>query len=149
MPKRSKARVLALQIIFQFQAQSDDFLAKLDDFVKEASLDANLSSYGRELALQSWANRSEADNLIDKFAHEWTASSLPVVDLAILRLAICEMLQNPEVPDKVVINEAIELAKTYSTERSSQFINGLLDSIMKSTVTPAQNQAAGDNQTER
>jgi N utilization substance protein B len=149
MPKRSKARVLALQIIFQLQAQSDDFLAKLDDFVKESGLDAGLSSYGRELALQAWRKRAEADELINKFAHDWSASSLPAVDLAILRLAICEMLHHPEVPDKVVIDEAIELAKTYSTERSSQFINGLLDTIMKSTVAHAQDPAVGGNSTEQ
>ena len=149
MPKRSKARVLALQIIFQLQAQSDDFLAKLDDFVKEAGLDAGLSSYGRELALQAWRKRSEDDELIDKFARDWRASSLPAVDLAILRLAICEMLHHPEVPDKVVIDEAIELAKTYSTERSSQFINGLLDTIMKSTAAHAEDPSAGGNSTEQ
>ena len=149
MPKRSKARVLALQIIFQLQAQADDFLAKLDDFVKEAGFDAKLSSYGRELALEAWAKRTEADELIDKFAHDWRASSLPAVDLAILRLAICEMLQRDEVPDKVVIDEAIELAKTYSTERSSQFINGLLDTIMKSAVAHAQDASAGGDSTEQ
>ncbi len=148
MPKRSKARVLALQIIFQFQAQSESFLEKIDDFVKEAGLDASLSSYGRELALQAWAKRSEADELIDKFARDWRAPSLPAVDLAILRLAIWEMLHQLEVPDKVVINEAIELAKTYSTERSSKFINGLLDTIMKSTVAQAENLAAGGDSTE-
>ncbi|MCK4850678.1 MAG: transcription antitermination factor NusB [Phycisphaerae bacterium] len=148
MPKRSKARVLALQIIFQFQTQSDSFLEKIDDFVKEAGLDASLSSYGRELALQAWHNCSEADELIDKFARDWTASSLPAMDLAILRLAICEMLHHPEVPDKVVINEAIELAKTYSTERSSQFINGLLDTIMKSTAAHAEDPATGGDSTE-
>lgn len=149
MPKRSKARVLALQIIFQFQSQSDDFREKLDKFVTEAALDANLSAYGRELALQAWDNRAESDKLIDKFAHEWTASSLPMVDLAILRLAICEMLHQPEVPDKVVINEAIELAKTYSTGRSSKFINGLLDTIMKSTLTHAQDPSARGHSTEQ
>ena len=146
MPKRSKARVLALQIIFQFQAQSDSFLEKIDDFVKGVGLDAGLSSYGRELALQTWHNRTEADELINKFARDWRASSLPAVDLAILRLAIYEMLHRPDVPDKVVINEAIELAKTYSTERSSQFINGLLDTVMKSTTqdkNPAVNNADG------
>ena len=125
MPKRSKARVLALQIIFQFQSQSDDFRQKLDKFVTEAALDANLSSYGRELALQAWDNRSEADELIDKFAHEWTALSLPMVDLAILRLAICEMLHFPDVPMKVSIDEAIKLAKSYSTERSGCVVTNL------------------------
>ena len=88
MPKRSKARVLALQIIFQLQAQSDNFLEKIDDFVKEAGLDAGLSGYGRELALGTWQNRSEADELVNKFARDWTASSLPAVDLPILRVAI-------------------------------------------------------------
>ncbi len=148
MPKRSKARVLALQIIFQFQAQSDDFLEKIDDFVKGVGLDAGLSSYGQELALQAWHKRSEADELIDKFARDWRASSLPAVDLAILRLAICEMLHHPKVPDKVVINEAIELAKTYSTERSSQFINGLLDTVMKSAAAHAEHPSGGHDSTE-
>ncbi len=148
MPKRSKARVLALQIIFQLQAQSDNFLEKIDDFVKEAALDAGLSRSGRQLALGSWQNRSEADELINKFARDWTATSLPAVDLTILRLAIYEMLHCPEVPDKVAIDEAIKLAKTYSTERSSKFINGLLDTIMKSTVAQAENLTAGGDSTE-
>ena len=132
MPKRSKARTLALQITFQLQMQSDSFLDRIDDFVKEAKLQAGLSRYGRELALQAWENRSEADELINKFARDWTSSSLPAVDLAILRLAICEMLHQEDVPKKVVIDEAIKLAKTYSTDRSSQFINGVLDTVMKS-----------------
>ncbi len=149
MPKRSKARVLALQIIFQFQAQSESFLEKIDEFVKEAGFDSGLSSYGRELALQAWRKRAEADELINKFARDWTASSLPAVDLTILRLAISEMLHHPDVPDKVVIDEAIELAKSYSTERSSQFINGLLDTIMKSTTAHAEDPAAGGDSTEQ
>ncbi len=134
MPKRSKARVLALQITFQLQAQSDNFLEKIDDFVKETALDKALSDYGRELARQAWNNRAEADELINKFAHEWQTSTLPAVDLAVLRLAICEILHRTSVPDKVAIDEAIKLAKTYSTERSSKFINGLLDTVMKSTT---------------
>ena len=135
MPKRSKARVLALQIIFQLQSQSDNFLQRVDDFVKDANLDAGLSRYGRQLALGAWANRSEADALIDKFARDWTAAGLPAVDSAILRLAIYEMRHCPDVPDKVAIDEAIELAKIYSTDSSSRFINGLLDSVMKSNPT--------------
>ena len=135
MPKRSKARTLALQITFQLQMQSDSFLDQIDDFVKEAKLEAGLIRYGRELALQAWQNRSEADELINKYAKDWTSSSLPAVDLAILRLAICEMLHQGDVPKKVVIDEAIELAKIYSTEKSSQFINGLLDTVMKSIAS--------------
>ena len=147
MPKRSKARTLALQIIFQLQTQSDSFLEQIDDFVKDAGLDAGLSRYGRELALLAWENRSEADKLIDKFAKDWTASSLPAVDRAILRLAICEMLHCPDVPVKVAIDEAIKLAKTYSTEHSSQFINGLLDTVMKSTIKQDEDTVSGNNTT--
>ena len=146
MPKRSKARALALQIIFQLQIQSESFLEQIGDFVKDAGLDTGLSRYGRELALLAWENRSEADKLIDKFAKDWTSSSLPAVDRAILRLAICEMLHCPDVPAKVAIDEAIKLAKTYSTEHSSKFINGLLDSIMKSSVKCGKD-AILDNQT--
>ena len=149
MPKRSKARVLALQITFQFQAQSDSFSEQVDGFVKDAGLDAGLSRYGRELAMGTWKNRSEADELIDKFARNWTASSLPAVDLAILRLAIYEMLHCPDVPDKVVIDEAIKLAKAYSTANSSQFINGLLDTVMKSTQAEAVDPAAQQECTEQ
>ena len=149
MPKRSKARVLALQIIFQLQAQSDNFLEKIDDFVKEAALDKALSAYGRELALQAWANRTEADELINKFARDWTSSSLPATDLAILRLAIYEILHQTSVPDKVAIDEAIKLAKTYSTEQSSKFINGLLDTLMKFAAAGALDLAAEQESTEQ
>ena len=135
MPKRSKARVLALQIIFQLQSQSDDFLEQVDGFIKDANLEPPLGCYGREIALGAWTNRSEADALIDKFARDWTAASLPDVDRAVLRLAIYEMIHCSDVPPKVAIDEAIKLAKIYSTQRSSQFINGLLDTIMKSTLS--------------
>ena len=131
MPKRSKARVLALQIIFQLEAQSENFLGQVEGFVKEAGLEKSLSRYGRELAQQAWENRAQADGLIDKFAKDWTAASMPAVDRAILRLALCEMLHRDDVPDKVAIDEAIELAKTYSTKDSSKFINGILDAVLK------------------
>lgn len=131
MPKRSKARVLALQIIFQLEAQSENFLGQVEGFVKEAGLEKSLSRYGRELAQQAWENRAQADGLIDKFARDWTAAGMPAVDRAILRLAICEMLLRADVPDKVAIDEAIKLAKEYSTEASSRFINGVLDAILK------------------
>ena len=149
MPKRSKGRALALQIIFQLQIQSESFRDQVDDFVKDTGLDAGLSRYGRELALLAWKNRNEADELIDKFAKDWTASSLPAVDRAILRLAICEMLHCPDVPVKVAIDEAIKLAKTYSTEHSSQFINGLLDTVMKSSVKGGEDAVLNNQTTEQ
>ena len=145
MPKRRKARVLALQIIFQLQSRGDDFLDQMDGFVQEAEFESSISDYGRELALQAWNDRANTDAIIDKFARDWTATSLPAVDLAILRLAIYEMLHRPDVPPKVAIDEAIEMAKVYSTESSSRFINGLLDSVMKADPAESEN-AISENQ---
>lgn len=148
MPKRRKARVLALQIIFQLQSRGDDFLNQIDGFVQEAQLEPVVSDYGRELALQAWNDRANTDTVINKFARDWTSTSLPAVDLAILRLAIYEMLHRPDVPPKVAIDEAIEMAKVYSTESSSRFINGLLDSVMKADTTEGENVTSENQATE-
>lgn len=147
MPKRSKARALALQIVFQLEAQSESFLGQVDAFAKEAGLDSGLSRYGRELAQQAWEHRTEADELINKFAKDWTTASIPKADRAILRLAICEMLHREDVPDKVAIDEAIELAKAYSTKDSSKFINGILDTVLRAKGTGGEG-AALVNQSE-
>ena len=136
MPKRSKARALALQIIFQLQTQSEEFLPQVEKFVEDAGLDSGLSRYARELAVKAWEHRAQADELINKFARDWTAPSLPAVDRAILRLAICEMLHHPDIPAKVAIDEAIKLAKTFSTKASGRFINGILDAVLKSGACP-------------
>ena len=71
------------------------------------------------------------DNLIDQFAQGWTVDRLPNVDRAILRLSVWELCNRPEVPTAVVINEAVELAKEYSTEQSSGFVNGVLDAVAR------------------
>ena len=82
------------------------------------------------------SRRDEIDALINSHAEGWTVDRLPNVDRAILRLAIWELVAQPDVPAAVVMDEAVELAKEYSTERSSSFVNGVLDSIARQ-VRPA------------
>ena len=82
------------------------------------------------------AQRVEIDQMIDEYAQGWTIDRLPNVDRAILRLAVWELIAQPEVPPAVVMDEAVELAKEYSTEKSSGFVNGVLDSVA-SQVRPA------------
>lgn len=77
------------------------------------------------------ADRVTIDGLIEAHSEGWTVSRLPSVDRAILRLGVWELLAQPSVPAAVVIDEAIELAKEYSTERSSSFVNGVLDAIAR------------------
>ncbi len=77
------------------------------------------------------ADRQTIDELIGLHAEGWSVTRLPNVDRAILRLAVWELVRQPDVPAAVVINEAVELAKEYSTERSASFVNGVLDSIAR------------------
>lgn len=69
------------------------------------------------------------DELIGRFAVDWTVDRMPVIDRTVLRIAVFELLERPEVPTAAVISEAVELAKTYSTEESGRFVNGVLASV--------------------
>lgn len=86
--------------------------------------------YSKELAESFNSNKESIDSLINKYAKNWTINRMAKVDLAILRLAICEILYMSEMPTKVSINEAIELAKLYCDDKSPKFINGILGSVV-------------------
>lgn len=86
--------------------------------------------YSKELVESFNSNKENIDSLINKYAKNWTINRMAKVDLAILRLAICEILYMSEMPTKVSINEAIELAKLYCDDKSPKFINGILGSVV-------------------
>lgn len=86
--------------------------------------------YSKELVESFNTNKESIDSLINKYAKNWTINRMAKVDLAILRLAICEILYMSEMPTKVSINEAIELAKLYCDDKSPKFINGILGSVV-------------------
>ncbi len=90
----------------------------------------------RELVTGTSEHREEIDQLIRTQADNWRLERMPVVDRNILRLAIYEMLHEPEVPKLVVVDEAIELAKKYGSDQSGRFINGLLDGLLKQRAFP-------------
>lgn len=85
--------------------------------------------YAREIVDGVSDHQEEIDELISSYAQGWTIDRMPNVDRAVLRLAAWELLHNPEVPAAVAIDEAIELAKQYSTEDSARFVNGVLGKI--------------------
>jgi N utilization substance protein B len=74
---------------------------------------------------------AQADEIIAENAIGWTLARMPVIDLIVLRIAIFELMSRPEVPTAVILNEAIELAKTFSTDESGRFVNGILSTIAK------------------
>ena len=90
-----------------------------------------LREFASALAQETVARIAAIDPLIAETAERWRPERMPILDRLILRMAICEMLRDPETPGAVVINEALELARTFSTEESVKFINGMLDAIRK------------------
>ena len=117
---RREARERALELLYEAYAKG---LAVPDVL---AGLVVAPDAYAEEV-VRGVADRSdEVDGLISKFAKGWTIDRMPVMDRTLLRIAVWELLARPDVPVAVVISEAVELAKRYSTEDSGRFLNGVL-----------------------
>ncbi|CEJ74773.1 N utilization substance protein B [[Clostridium] sordellii] len=107
------------------------FSDEADVELNESQLDEIIDrKYLNEMVKNFELNKSTIDELISKYAKNWTINRMAKVDLAILRLAVCEILYVPNIPTKVSINEAIELAKLYCDDKSPKFINGILGSVV-------------------
>ncbi len=131
MARSRDIRRCALQALYQFDAGSADTPEIVRDSLAQSSGDDDVHAKGFELAVQAWAMHEEADAVVAKLAPDWPTYRQPVVDRSILRLAYFE-ITSPDTPPKVAINEAVELAKEFSTQKSPLFINGVLDKIYKS-----------------
>lgn len=92
--------------------------------------DADVREFATRLFLRTLDEAAAADTLIGKHAQNWELSRIALVDRLVLRIAICELRSFEDIPPKVTINEAIEVAKRYSTDRSGQFVNGILDAVL-------------------
>lgn len=135
MDKRTRARELAMQGLYQLDVQGSDLLGRLDGFFIENSGDDSVRRLAADWTRGTWENLVDCDELIADSAIKWQLSRLSPVDKSILRLAVYQLKFSPDIPAKVVINEAIELAKKFSTEKSPAFINGVLDAVLKKLKT--------------
>lgn len=122
---------MALQCLVQLDVQGDDLLGDIPAFIAESSESTQVKTLSSELAHGTWADRQSCDELIGKTVKHWQLQRIALVDRAILRLGVWEILNRPEVPVKVVLDQAIELGKRFSTAESAQFINGVLDAIVR------------------
>jgi N utilization substance protein B len=132
---RTRARELALQFLYALDIQGDEYRERLDAFLHEelegkAGADEAIA-YATRLVDGVILHRPAIDRLLSDAARNWGLTRMAGIDRSCLRLGVYEMLHEPEVPTKVAINEAIELAKRYSTEQSGGFVNGILDRIRK------------------
>ncbi|MFC1587235.1 transcription antitermination factor NusB [Planctomycetota bacterium] len=129
MRNRTFARRLALQFLYQLQIRGPEVLDDLQDFLNEETDKQEVRNFARRLIAGTWENLKDLDDHIARVAHNWRLDRMAYIDLNILRLAAYELLYTEDIPPIVSINEAIELAKHFSTDKSSAFVNGILDKI--------------------
>ncbi len=132
MRKRTRARELALQALYQLEIRGEEALEDALNFCIESAEDTEVSQYATQLIEGSYGAKAQIDKKITAVAEHWELPRMATVDRCILRLSIYELLYKEDIPPKVSINEAIELAKKYSTANSGTFVNGVLDKIYSS-----------------
>ena len=140
MSKREQARVLAVQTLYQWDLRGEEFADQADDFLSGSTQDSEVYFFARELAFGARQYREQADQLIGRAAAHWDMSRMAAVDRNILRLAIYEMLGRDDIPARVAIDQAIELAKRFGAAESSAFVNGILDHVLRETLPEAARQ---------
>jgi transcription antitermination protein NusB len=131
MTLRRKSREYALQMLFQWEMGKQEPVRIEDGFWKNARAQKSTREFANQLFENAAARAEELDPIISTHAQHWRIERIAAIDRAILRLALAEM-RTTSTPAKVVINEAVELAKKFSSEEASGFINGILDAAAKS-----------------
>lgn len=129
MPARSKARKRAVDVLYEADLRGADPLGTLADRV--ALADPPVNDYTVELVEGVQAHRERIDEILAEYAEGWSLDRMPDVDRAVLRLGVFELLVRDDVPDAVAIDEAVELAKSLSTDESPRFVNGVLGRIQR------------------
>ena len=128
MPSRRKERELAVQMLYQWDMNHQPVERVLESFGRLREAKQGEREFARRLVKVTLESLDEIDALIGEHAEHWRLSRMAAVDRNVLRLAVCEFLHE-NTPKKVVINEALELAKKYSTPEAAQFVNGILDAV--------------------
>ena len=126
---RHKAREVALQALYEIDSVGHTSEEALTHILSRIEVPEDVSVFAHELVNGVIQYRDQLDQNIRDFAPAWPLDQISIVDRNILRLAIFEILHDNKIPVKVAINEAVELAKTYGSNNSSRFINGVLGSV--------------------
>jgi len=127
---RRKARVIALQTLYEIEYVNHEPREILTRLVKEKALAEAAASFAQELVSGVLQNRQKLDDVIRRFAPSFSVEQMAAIDKSILRIAIFEVLFDNKVPIKVAINEAVELAKAFGSDNSPKFVNGVLGSVV-------------------
>jgi len=132
---RRRARAVALQTLFEVDMTAHDPSLVLHQRVQDSSLDQNTGEFAQHLVEGTLQKLPELDLIIQEIAPEWPFDQMSPIDRNILRIAIFEMIFDPDIPIKVAINEAVELAKLFGSESSRRFVNGALGTLASKQLT--------------
>lgn len=129
--KRTQARECALQILYQYEMNPEPMPEILKKFwsQQEETFSEEVRSFAEKLALGTVEHQAEIDKVVERYADNWELSRMAMIDRNIMRFATYELLYLADVPPKVTLNEAVNLAKKFSQEESGKFVNGILDKI--------------------
>ena len=127
---RHDARETALQILYAIELSKNSMSAVFQDLMPKCENPPPAVFFAKRIVEKTFENREEFDSYIKRFSANWKFERIAILDLIIIRIGICEFIHFFDVPPKVSIDEAIELAKRFSTYKSSGFINGMLDAVL-------------------
>ncbi len=134
MRKRTQGREGALKVMYQKEMTGEKADEALRNFFEsQPKMDPELRSFIVKLVAGVEDNAADLDKKVEAVVENWSMSRIAVLDRNILRMAVYEMTEMTETPQKVVVNEAVNLAKKYSGENSGKFVNGILDKLMRKT----------------
>lgn len=129
MGKRRKAREHTLCILYQMEFRGEGPGQILEEYISSHKFSEEVKSFIHDEVRGVWDHLKPIDKLIGEYSQHWSLPRISVVDKNILRIAIYEMLFCKDIPEKVSINEAVEIAKKYGAKDSGRFVNGVLDKI--------------------
>jgi len=130
MRERRAAREVTLQAMYAQELTENTIQVVESDVIDRSELSEELKKFSIELFELSTAHKEELDKYIKEKSKNWDFDRIAIIDRLIIRMAICEFLYFDDIPSKVSISEAIEIAKNFSTDDSSAFVNGILDAVL-------------------
>ena len=137
MRKRSVARECALKVLYQIEMTSRTPEVALSSFWEQEEEHAEeVRDFAAKIVLGIYAHLTDIDEKLGEYATNWQLNRMAVIDRNVLRMGLYELKFNSDIPPKVAINEAVELAKKYGDHDSSKFVNGILDKVHKKEITP-------------
>jgi N utilization substance protein B len=128
-------RERVLQALYAYELSHEPIQTIITNIVGDLESQPESYAFAKQLILKVIECSKELDDLIRQRVENWEFNRLAIIDRIILRMSICEMLYFEDIPPKVTMNEAIEIARAYSTEKSDKFVNGVLDSILEDLKT--------------